>query len=428
VVAVVLLFVVGAMAALSIDVVTFYTARSEAQLSADAGALAGARVLANSGMTSDPGAVTDGLRDSAETLAKTIAAQVAASNNVGGRTLVPGSREIYVTFNDTYLTNPQVTVQTMRTDIPTFFARIWGNATVKVEAHATAEAYNSSGANNVPGATVIPVAPTCVKPWVLPNMSPNGGAIIRADGSIADTNLVGTDLSTTYPLQAVCASAPGGCGSGTWWGNTNPVKWQYFPGDPTSTFSVTGPLQACASSFNEMQESIAGCVETPISCGSNVTLEQTHSNLRSQTANAVNCLIQASTSTNGDTVASGVGPSSGAPFRFVAGADNPLVAAGSIAAGTDVMVSNSIVTLPIYDDGKLGNPPAASVPVVGFVQLFLSPNGAAIDDAGPNRGQMGTMVLNIAGCGTNNIGSTVQPILGNGSSPVAVRLVSSPAS
>lgn len=51
-VAVFMLFVMGAMAALSIDVVTMYTARSEAQLAADAASLAGARVLANSGMTS----------------------------------------------------------------------------------------------------------------------------------------------------------------------------------------------------------------------------------------------------------------------------------------------------------------------------------------------------------------------------------------
>jgi len=50
-VAVFMLFVIGAMAALSIDVVTLYTARSEAQLAADAAALAGARVLANSGAT-----------------------------------------------------------------------------------------------------------------------------------------------------------------------------------------------------------------------------------------------------------------------------------------------------------------------------------------------------------------------------------------
>jgi len=46
-VAVVMLFVVGAMAALSIDVVTLYTARSEAQLAADSAALAGARQFGN---------------------------------------------------------------------------------------------------------------------------------------------------------------------------------------------------------------------------------------------------------------------------------------------------------------------------------------------------------------------------------------------
>jgi len=44
-VAVFMLFVVGAMAALAIDVVTLYTARSEAQLAADGAALAAARRL-----------------------------------------------------------------------------------------------------------------------------------------------------------------------------------------------------------------------------------------------------------------------------------------------------------------------------------------------------------------------------------------------
>src|SRR5450631_745293 len=93
-VAVFMLFVVGAMAALSIDVVTIYTARSEAQLAADGAALAGARTLANSGMTSEP---TDALLTAnAEILASTVATQVARSNTVGGRLLVAG--EVTVTF------------------------------------------------------------------------------------------------------------------------------------------------------------------------------------------------------------------------------------------------------------------------------------------------------------------------------------------
>ena len=43
-----------AMAALSIDVVMLYLAREEAQRSADAAALAAARVISLSGMTGDP--------------------------------------------------------------------------------------------------------------------------------------------------------------------------------------------------------------------------------------------------------------------------------------------------------------------------------------------------------------------------------------
>ena len=77
-----MLFVVGAMAALSIDVVTLYTARSEAQLAADGAALAGARVLANSGLTSSA-AGPAGAKD----LAIAIATQVATYNDVGGGTV-----------------------------------------------------------------------------------------------------------------------------------------------------------------------------------------------------------------------------------------------------------------------------------------------------------------------------------------------------
>ena len=43
-----------AMAALSIDVVTLYTAHGEMQRAADAAALAGAKAFVDSGVTSDP--------------------------------------------------------------------------------------------------------------------------------------------------------------------------------------------------------------------------------------------------------------------------------------------------------------------------------------------------------------------------------------
>src|ERR1035441_8991013 len=83
-VAVFMLFVIGAMAALSIDVVTLYTARSEAQLAADSAALAGARVLANSGTTSDTSGAS---MLSAQTNAQAVATKVAKQNQIGGQNL-----------------------------------------------------------------------------------------------------------------------------------------------------------------------------------------------------------------------------------------------------------------------------------------------------------------------------------------------------
>ena len=172
-VAVFLLGVVGAMAALSIDVVTLYTARSEAQLAADAAALAAARVLANSGATSD---TSGGSMLDAWNIAKPLAIQVAMQNKVGGApltTVTPtrgGSNG-----------NPTVTV-TVQTTLPTFFARIWGTKTVIVKATAIAEAYNPTpGTGGVPPNPPLPVAPMCVKPWLLPNMSPTVAGRRRSD-------------------------------------------------------------------------------------------------------------------------------------------------------------------------------------------------------------------------------------------------------
>ena len=416
-VAVFMLAVVGAMAALSIDAVTLYTARSEAQLAADAAALAGARMLANSGMTSDPTDAT--LASNAETLASAVASQVAQSNQVGGRNLAAG--EVTVSFPNGgslgFGTNPQVKVQVQRTDLPTFFARIWGSNQLMVKASATAEAYNPSGANAL-GVTVAPVAPSCVKPWVLPNLSPTGALSIinRTTGAIVDTGLLGS--LTLTPLEPVCKTLQ--CGSSK---PLNPQAWKYYSED-VSGLPAAGALSACAAGFNATQNSVAGCIQTPIACGSTVNLETAHPNLRAQTADAVNCLIHASTSaTTADTVDQNFGALSGSPFEFLAGADNPLVQAGAIPVNTDVLVSDSIVTVPIYDDLNLGFPPATSVPIVGFVQVFLSATGTAIPNSGSNRGAMNAMVINIAGCGT---GASGQPILGNGASPVAVRLITQP--
>ncbi|MGA9209433.1 MAG: pilus assembly protein TadG-related protein [Terriglobales bacterium] len=428
-VAVFMLFVIGAMAALSIDVVTLYTARSEAQLAADAAALAGARVLANSGATSD---TTDASMANAETLASAVALQVGQQSQVGGRDLIAANGEVVVVgFTGTVAnpctapTNPCITVHVQRTDLPTFFARIWGTKQVTVTASATAEAYNPSGANLV-GGTMPPVAPVCVKPWLLPNIDPTNSPnpiFVTTTGAINNSALLGwTNANYGTALRSRCTN----CTT-----LPAPTAWRYYPGNPAS-FPPPTALPACAAGFTGYEQSIAGCVQTAIACNSNstnstnpVSIDNSdYFNRGTQTANAVNCLAH-TTASQGDTVtpASIPGGSILPPFEFIAGADNPIAG----LATNDVMVSDSLVTVPVFD---VGTPPFVAPPappgtlqIVGFVQLFLNPDGTATPNAGPNNGRVNATIINMAGCGT---GWTATPIIGNGASPVAVRLISPP--
>jgi hypothetical protein len=407
-VAIVLLFVVGAMAVLAIDLVTFYTARSEAQLAADGAALAGARMLANSGMTSNPADANLTL-DATNNVANAVATQVAMSNKVAGRNLTAG--EIVVTFpnqlSPEFGSNPQIRVQVSRNDVPTFFARIWGSTQVTVKATATAEAYNPSGLNTSSGAAP-PVAQSCVKPWVLPNISPtdNTSPIFNpTSGAIQDPALIGwTDAVSPARFYAICTT-----NCSTWTnGNVGAQAWRYYPGATSSFLTPTTALPTCT--LNAYQKAIAGCVPLPIACNDHVHLDQAnHPNRNSQTSNAVNCLTH-SENDNGDRVVQT--PLTHQSFQFIGGDDNPITG----AVNQDVMVSDSLVTVPVYDSSN-GIAPPSTVQVIGFMQLFLNPDGNAAS-IGPSR--VRTTIVNLVGCGTN---ATGQSILGHGTSPVPVRLV-----
>jgi hypothetical protein len=141
-----------------------------------------------------------------------------------------------------------------------------------------------------------------------------------------------------------------------------------------------------------------------------------------ETRRAVNGLTH-STASEGDSVDPTVAtpPAGNAPFQFLAGQDNPVVLSGALTAGTDIMVSDSLVTVPVIDADNNGNWPPPGFPavrIIGFVQLFLNPTGAAA----PGNGRIRTQVINLVGCGTGI--AARQPILGNGASAVAVRLIS----
>jgi len=159
-----------------------------------------------------------------------------------------------------------------------------------------------------------------------------------------------------------------------------------------------------------------GCVQTPMSCIQqtvNVDMTAYGAGRNADTANAVNCLTNANG--GGDTItltpAPPTAPPPTAPFQFVAGAGNPIPGLD----GNDVMVSDSIVTVPVFDTAFF-NPAGTNFHIVGFVQLFLNPDG----NPSPATGQVNATVINLAGCGNS---WTATPIIGNGASPVTVRLI-----
>src|SRR5579864_3920078 len=110
-------FLVLAIAALAIDIVALYTASNEARHAASAAALAGAKVLANSGTTSD----TSVPLVAAQTQATMVATAVATQSKIGGIQITAG--QVAVSFpNATLLsgaTNPQVSVTVSPTNVPT---------------------------------------------------------------------------------------------------------------------------------------------------------------------------------------------------------------------------------------------------------------------------------------------------------------------
>jgi hypothetical protein len=101
------------------------------------------------------------------------------------------------------------------------------------------------------------------------------------------------------------------------------------------------------------------------------------------------------------------------PFRIQAGSGNPVVTNALITS------SNSIVTVPIYDDTQgTANPVPFTVDqppviIVGFLQVFI--NG--LDTTS---GKVNVTVLNVAGCSNTATAST--PTV-SGTSPAPIRLI-----
>jgi Flp pilus assembly protein TadG len=438
------IFSIIAMAALSIDIGTLYQASAEAQRSADAAALAAARVLSLSGMTGDPTNSSGQWTNACA--AATLAAQAVGSQNTVGGAAPTVATPTYAaadgsgctsTGNYAFGVNPMVTVKVTQSNLPTYFSRIWGSAGRSVSATATAEVFNpsNSGAYSSSG-NVVPVEPHCVKPWIVPNRDPgnttcggpcsfvgplagpmpssitNGGVLVGGVGAgvIGETFNLAADcggtgncnaVTTGPPLPYFVTPPPANGGNVT----AAPPNLEYLPAQ------VLGAPKAVPSSCNSgaYQQAIAGCDQTtPYQCGvqaaslgpsaNMVDLAENPGGAGGDTAAAAACLTK-----NGDTLNTSV-----YPYQIKAGGSNPVI-----------MSSNSIVSFPIYDDTQplmVNGSNEAPVTIVGFLQVFINP--LVTGD-----GSLNVTVLNVAGCG-ESVPNNATYI--NGTSPVPVRLITAP--
>lgn len=411
-----------AMAALSIDVVTLFLAREEAQRAADAGALAAARVISSSGLTGTAGpdsgvAPWATICGGTTSVASVMAQAVAQQNSVGssaGTVTVSYSSGSGATFTDCTAVpgddllgvNPLVTVKVERDSMPTLFSRIWSRAAKSVSATATAEAFNPSNSGNfAPGGLAVPVTPRCVKPWVIPNQDPKNGSTLVNIGTGAIRHLglwsgIGTGtVGEGFTLTDTCSGAD--CSNMV--GKT-PAAGFYIPAYVTAAASA---VPSCADDSN-YQKAIGGCDQSTVyACGtvggSQADLTINPGLASGDTSVAAQCLIHQSGGAGQDAL-NVLAPF---PYPITAGSANPVV-----SANQPITSSNSIVTLPIYDDsvGTLaGTHPA--ITIVGFLQVFIDSVDAA--------GNLQVHVVNVAGCGNNASTTLSAP----GSSPVPIRLI-----
>lgn len=465
------------MAVLSIDLVTLYLARMEAQRSADAAALAAARVISLSGITGDPSNASGqwsqicGSSGNGNTPLAYEAAQAAAAQTVAN--VIPTVTVSYYasgisdctalssTQAPVFAINPTVIVQVTRSGLSTLFWRIQAASTVS--ATAVAEAFNPSNSGSVAqGSQVIPVAPRCVKPWVVPNEDPlhntsgvagmctggSGGNCAKivnlADGSVVNPGIslngsgAGGVIGETFWLNPDCRWGQSSCNLRITpppatarpqanYNNDSGFMRGGTPGSPNLIFApgqvgtTVTAVPSCASG-DEIQQAIGGCDSPqnyscglpPSSGGTNAVDLSTSPD--SDTAAAVSCLIhQTDTSTVGASSgqdylsAPTIGEPSSYPFQILGGSNNPL--AGSLK-DKPISASNSIVSLPIYDQTTTLNAnTTTAVTFVGFLQVFIN----AVDQYG----NVNVTVLNVAGCGNNASTTLSAP----GSSPVPVRLI-----
>jgi hypothetical protein len=419
-----------AMAAIAIDLTTLYVARGEIQRAADATALAAAKAFVDSGVTTHPG--NTGLQNVARTLASDFASAVLQQNTVVGTPAQFAGGSPAINFN--VQGNPQVTVKLERTGLPIFFARIWGNTTASVSATAIAEAYNPAYAQSNTG-NFLPSAPKCVKPFLVPNTDVTQKTPFVDPGTGAVNNSANPFIGEHLVLSSACTRVGPGCVLPRPNPNPNPHPrpGEYLPMllPDTHQYCPSSSAQGCSgTSGTDFEKSIECCDGSVFDfqqCGTSGTAAfydlTTNPQGPGQPARSgLQCLIH----TNNP------GPPAATPEQDTINVAALLTNAGpqispgtfsqsrySIQSGSLVSISDSIITVPLFDNRVLPLPANGQVTIVGFLQLFVNYAGRG-GGSGVQQGNLDTYILNVVGCGSAGPGPAVS---GGGSSAIPVRLI-----
>lgn len=368
------LFVMLGIGALAIDLASLYVARNESQRAADSAALAGAKVFVESGC------VTLGDCTGQEGLATTRATQAALLSLVAGQPVTVQT----VSFTETPQ-NPQITVQVVSANLPVYFAGAIGIASApNVNATATAEAYNPSGAGG--GSPVY--CTSCVRPWLIPNCDQSLGYTTPPSTLCAGQASL-LNLSTNYGVSNANCTPTGVIGA--------PVDIQ-LQAQPT----LFGALDVDNGTalLTDYQTAITTCLTGQTTCGANQPLYilPVTPAMETATQTAVQNLLHVTAV--GLNVGQDYMDTTVCPPQIHAGALNPLVVQGVIAQDSIVATSDSIVTAYIFDTTALVPQLVAGssqpVSIVGFAQIFVT----EVDLNGLNTEVQG-YILGVAGCGSN---------------------------
>ena len=415
-----------AMVAVAIDLTTLYVAKAEIQRAADTVALAGAKAFVDSGVTTYP--LNGNLQTISQNMGNAYVAAALKQNNVEG-----SSPQLLgaATYNFSVQGNPQVSVTLQKTDLPLFFARIWGSSLASVSASAIAEAYNPAYSQSG-----LPVAPKCVKPFLLPNSDPsqpkNPPFVDPQKGVVNTSPGVLPFIGEQIPLTPACASPGPGCTV-----TSNPAPGSYLPmstgvhqycpafGNP---LLAPGCFQGGISDFERSTECCDGAAFNFQQCGASGSIATWDPSVypggpTGPTQEGLQCLIH--TTTNGppgqfpqqDTLFVPAGYGSGTtPMQITPGTSSHN--RYGLSGGSPVATSDSIITVPLFDTNNF-QPASQQVTIVGFLQLFVDYVGGTTASGAP--ADATAHILNVVGCGSGTASSPV--VSGGGVSAIPVRLI-----